>query len=43
MKSGGEASRCGVGQWDDLARMREMEMFGVQGITSNYPERFAMV
>ena len=37
----------GIALWcwtvDDLDRMREMEAFGVQGITSNYPERFAMV
>ena len=39
--------RRGVALWcwtvDDLDRMREMENFGVQGITSNYPERFVMV
>ena len=39
--------RRGVALWcwtvDDLDRMRELENFGVQGITSNYPERFAMV
>ena len=42
-----EIRRRGVALWcwtvDDLARMREMEAFGVQGITSNYPERFATV
>lgn len=42
-----EIRRRGIGLWcwtvDDLARMREMKAFGVQGITSNYPERFAMV
>ena len=39
--------RRGIALWcwtvDDLARMREMEAFGVQGITSNYPECFAIV
>ena len=39
--------RRGVALWcwtvDDLVRMREVTAFGVQGITSNYPERFAMV
>ena len=42
-----EIRRRGIALWcwtvDDLDRMREMEMLGVQGITSNYPERFAMV
>lgn len=42
-----EVRRRGIALWcwtvDDLARMREMKAFGVQGITSNYPERFAMV
>ncbi len=40
--------RCrGIALWcwtvDDVVRMREMKAFGVQGITSNYPERFAEV
>ena len=42
-----EVRRRGIALWcwtvDDIARMREMQTFGVQGITSNYPERFAMV
>ena len=42
-----EVRRRGIALWcwtvDDIARMREMKVFGVQGITSNYPERFAMV
>ena len=42
-----EVRRRGIALWcwtvDDLDRMREMEMLGVQGITSNYPERFTMV
>ena len=42
-----EIRRRGIALWcwtvDDIARMREMQTFGVQGITSNYPERFAMV
>ncbi len=42
-----EVCRRGIALWcwtvDDLDRMREMEAFGVQGITSNYPERFATV
>ncbi|MCY3740579.1 MAG: glycerophosphodiester phosphodiesterase family protein [Candidatus Poribacteria bacterium] len=42
-----EVLRRGVALWcwtvDDIARMREMQRFGVQGITSNYPERFAIV
>ncbi|RKU23591.1 hypothetical protein C6503_02750 [Candidatus Poribacteria bacterium] len=42
-----EIRRHGIALWcwtvDDLARMREMRAFGVQGITSNYPERFAIV
>lgn len=42
-----EIRRRGIALWcwtvDDLDRMREMETFGVQGITSNYPERFVMV
>ena len=42
-----EIRRRGIALWcwtvDDLARMREMKACGVQGITSNYPERFAIV
>ena len=42
-----EIRRRGIALWcwtvDDLARMREMRAFGVQGITSNYPERFAKI
>ena len=42
-----EVRRRGIALWcwtvDDIARMREMKAFGVQGITSNYPERFAEV
>ncbi len=42
-----EIRRRGIALWcwtvDDIARMREMQTFGVQGITSNYPERFATV
>lgn len=42
-----EIHRRGIALWcwtvDDLVRMQEMRTFGVQGITSNYPERFAMV
>ena len=42
-----EIRRRGIALWcwtvDDVARMGEMQTFGVQGITSNYPERFAMV
>ena len=42
-----EVHRRGIALWcwtvDDIARMREMRAFGVQGITSNYPERFAMI
>ena len=42
-----EIRRRGIALWcwtvDDIARMGEMQAFGVQGITSNYPERFAMV
>ncbi len=39
-----EIRRRGIGLWcwtvDRVERMRELERFGVQGITSNYPERF---
>ena len=42
-----EVRRRGIALWcwtvDDVVRMREMKAFGVQGITSNYPERFAEV
>ena len=42
-----EIRRRGISLWcwtvDDLSRMREMQAFGVQGITSNHPERFAKV
>lgn len=42
-----EVRRRGIALWcwtvDDIARMREMKALGVQGITSNYPERFAEV
>ncbi len=42
-----EIRRRGIALWcwtvDDITRMREMETHGVQGITSNYPERFAEV
>lgn len=42
-----EVRRRGITLWcwtvDDLVRMREMKAFGVQGITSNYPERFVKV
>ena len=42
-----EVRRRGIALWcwtvDDLARMRKMKTLGVQGITSNYPERFAKV
>ena len=42
-----EVRRRGIGLWcwtvDDIARMREVNKFGVQGITSNYPEHFAKV
>lgn len=42
-----EVQRRGVALWswtvDDITRMREMKTLGVQGITSNYPERFAKI
>ena len=42
-----EIRRRGIALWcwtvDNLARMREMKTLGVQGITSNYPERFVEV
>ena len=42
-----EVRRRGISLWcwtvDDISRMREMKAFGVQGITSNYPERFSQV
>ena len=42
-----EVRRRGIALWcwtvDEVVRMREMKAFGVQGITSNYPERFIEV
>lgn len=42
-----EIRRRGIALWcwtvDEIVRMREMKAFGVQGITSNYPERFVKV
>ncbi len=42
-----EVRRRGIALWcwtvDEVIRMREMEAFGIQGITSNYPERFVEV
>ncbi|RKU17559.1 hypothetical protein C6501_03715 [Candidatus Poribacteria bacterium] len=42
-----EVRRRGIALWcwtvDDIERMRQMSAFGVQGITSNYPERFSAV
>ena len=42
-----EVQRRGIALWcwtvDDITRMREMRTLGVQGITSNYPERFAEI
>ena len=42
-----EVRRRGIALWcwtvDSIVRMREMESLGVQGITSNYPERFTEV
>ena len=42
-----EVRRRGIALWcwtvDEITRMREMKAFGVQGITSNYPERFTEV
>ena len=42
-----EIHRRGIALWcwtvDDISRMREMKAFGVQGITSNYPEHFTEV
>ena len=42
-----EVRRRGITLWcwtvDDIPRMQEMKEFGVQGITSNYPQRFAKV
>ena len=42
-----EVQRRGIALWcwtvDDITRIREMKEFGVQGITSNYPERFAKI
>ncbi len=42
-----EVHRRGIALWswtvDEIERMRQMRAFGVQGITSNYPERFSEV
>ena len=42
-----EVQRRGITLWcwtvDDIVRMRELKAWGVQGMTSNYPERFAKV
>lgn len=42
-----EVRRRGIALWcwtvDDVDRMRQMRAFEVQGITSNYPERFSEV
>ncbi len=42
-----EVRRRGIALWswtvDDIDLMRQMRTFGVQGITSNYPERFSEV
>ena len=42
-----EIRRRGIALWswtvDDIDRMRQVIAFGVQGITSNYPERFSEV
>ncbi len=42
-----EVRRRGIALWswtvDDIDRMRQMCAFGVQGITSNHPERFSEV
>ncbi len=42
-----EVRRRGIALWcwtvDEIARMCEMKALGVQGITSNYPERFVEV
>ena len=42
-----EVRRRGIALWcwtvDDIVRMRELKAWGVQAITSNYPERFAKV
>lgn len=42
-----EVRRRGITLWswtvDSIDRMRQMKEFGVQGITSNHPERFAAV
>ncbi len=42
-----EVRRRGTALWcwtvDDIVRMRQMKALGVQGITSNHPERFAKV
>ena len=42
-----EIRRRGITLWcwtvDDIARMRELQSYGVQGITSNHPEYFSKV
>ena len=42
-----EVCRRGISLWswtvDDVNRMRQMLAFGVQGITSNHPDRFSVV
>jgi len=42
-----EVRRRGIALWcwtvDDVNRMRQMRAFGVQGITSNHPDRFSEV
>ena len=42
-----EVRRRGIALWswtiDDIDRMRQMRVFGVQGIASNYPDRFSEV
>jgi glycerophosphoryl diester phosphodiesterase len=42
-----EIRRRGIALWswtvDDIDLMRQMQAFGVQGITSNYPERFSEI
>lgn len=42
-----EVHRRGITLWswtiDDVDRMRQLRSFGVQGITSNHPERFSLV
>ena len=42
-----EVQRRGINLWawtvDDVVQMRRLVEFGVQGITSNFPDRFAQV